>query len=155
MQYNGKWNDILFAGLEAFWLYNNGNEFTARTGGWEKTINSPGGTLEKLSDHIKLVTNVAHYAGVATIMTDYIDLSDFSKLYVKLQCESSSPWTSAQIGLLKEGSTMVYPWKVSGNYNDIATVDISACMGMYRVSVWAECNNNIPSTVDVYSVLLS
>lgn len=159
MQYNGKWNDILFAGLESYWLYNKGNEFTSRTGGWTYTYNKAPGTFTKYGDHIQIQSASQNGADMIAFTGNLIDLTEFDKITFEVECISSNIYLFCSLVLLAEdGNNVKLKNDVDGAFTRKKfTFDIAKYNKRYRPSIYAQCGNQYGgiSTVNIYSVLLS
>lgn len=153
IRYNGKWNDVLFAGLEAFWLYNKGNEFTSRTGGW----NSPDGVATKYSDHITLVSPAVTNTASSMQTVNLVDLTNFDKLSIDFNCISPNVYATYEIDLLDESGNIIklrYTYGGGGFNRGTLILDIAKYKAKYRIRIRAVTGSNFASTVNVYSVLL-
>lgn len=143
--------------MEAFWLYNKGNEFTARTGGWGYTYNGEIGSFVKNNNYIQIKgANVTNSSMIA-ITSNYIDISEFDKISIDLECDSSNVYSTWYIILFRKNdpnNANSYRLKYSltgGTSRNTFVYDISA----YNEEVVPAIYALNGSTVNIYSVLLS
>lgn len=159
MQYAGAWNDILFAGLEAYWLYNKGNEFTARTGGWSDSKNITGNKMTKYNDHINLLAVPGNSSSIAMGNATLIDFSNFDRLYIDMECISENPYLTYFVTLFsQEGVTINLKVSNDGPISRrIIAYDIAQYNSKYIIYIQARNTWNIEKNcnVNVYSVRLA
>lgn len=159
MQYAGVWNDILFAGLEAYWLYNKGNEFPARTGGWNGVKNITGNVITKYSDHINLKAIPGANSAATVCNSSYVDFSNFDKLHIDMECISENPYLTYFITLYsQEGSAINLKVSNDGPISRrVITYDIASYNSKYIINISARNTYNIDKNcnVNVYSVRLA
>ncbi len=159
MQYAGAWNDILFAGLEAYWLYNKGNEFTARTGGWSDSKNITGNKMTKYNDHINLLAVPGNASSISMGNATLIDFSNFDRLYIDMECISENPYLTYFVTLFsQEGVTINLKVSNDGPISRrIIAYDIAQYNSKYIIYIQARNTWNIEKNcnVNVYSVRLA
>lgn len=114
--------------LSEVWLYNLGDEYTAVTGGWEKS--SSAGTLTKNSEDMFFKSSTGSEGYVSTV--NKIDTNGHNTLEVSVKTSSSS---AAHVGV---GSTKTeYAAKTSvagaGNEYTVFTVPLEGAQGEYYV----------------------
>ena len=80
------------------YLYNEGDECTDVTGGWERNYNyyqateNRGGSVQKDSDSIRLINGMNYNTSVVIATNNLIDISGHNKLYVKTSIDSSDTY---------------------------------------------------------------
>ena len=124
------------------YLYYEGNEYTAITGGFSKTfVNSYGtGTLKKNSDSLYLTsTGVSGSGNHITVATaNKIDLSNYSTLYARIKF-TNSKYTRCY--LAAHTSNNVSPSSgdceliLSSSVDDVVSLDVSNLSGSYYIWV--------------------
>lgn len=122
------------------YLYNEGNEFTARTGGWDLLrIITPAVTKTTFSDHINITTaqSGANAPWFVFGCNNDIDVTDFNTLTVT----TSGTMSDLNIGLINNARSGAYPsflafTALSNATSPTAfTVDISSITGTHSVGI--------------------
>ena len=115
--YNGKWNNVLFAGLQLYYLYENGNEFTEKTGGFSAdgySIHSAiptNGSVTKNDSNISLtVANISlnGRAGIIIGTANMVNLSKYSKLCAIYNWGGIEKSIEVDISSLSSGYVLLY-----------------------------------------------
>ena len=96
-------------------LYDNGNECTDITGGWENSFTQGDGTFTKNSNHLYLYVKGSTWKKCAGTKNK-IDMSLFSKIYTR--CKASR--TSASPGICSWGLTSEFESNLDGNAEQIS-----------------------------------
>lgn len=114
------------------YLYNLGDECTDVTGGWKRNYNyyqftsNSGGSVQKDSDSIRLINGNDYNTSVVIATNNFIDISGYSKLYVKTSIISSDTYfyqgrvhlTTQQSGNIGEAELFIEIFEATtvGNY---------------------------------------
>lgn len=162
--HNGEWVDWKFAGLQAYYIYGDGNEFADKTGGWTTSGYSAysgasiSGTVSKLENGISLsvdevTTDVRKYVIVGT--ENIIDLSNHNKLCVSYNWGGEDFVTEVDISSVSSGYVSVS----LDNYNYGAGQYhyVTACIYVKntKVNVWEGDSASTLNRKDYASNLLS
>lgn len=118
-------------------LFNNGNEYTAITGGFSAVGNYQ--TAENVDGYLHLLADYGKFAAYLT--ENAIDLTDFSKLTGIVRGTSS---TEKQFGIAsaREAKMAAYTVFTTITSDTTVTLDISGYNGLYYVGFITGYNNN-------------
>lgn len=135
------------------YLYNEGDECTAITGGWVDGFDRWGnGTKAKNTDNLYLKTTLHTDNSWRSYATNNaVDITSLNKLYIQASVYSgvSKPETGLHFGVssTKTGTGDIAVIKVKGNLTayDVYVLDVSAIVGSYYITINAcsQYNDNI------------
>jgi hypothetical protein len=147
---------LLQSGDNRIYLYNEGDECTALTGGWGDGYDSGIGSKSKQSDHLLLSSGGGNKVYETNSL---ISLAGISKIKIKMEGVSSSTQENSAIQLMvgvnNGGYDNLASIRLGGTVaNDVYEVDVSILTGNYYVRCWSTSGTGYTNTSKFYQVWL-
>lgn len=139
-------NELYEVALDfTYWIYDEGKEFTNRTGGWEIKKEGSSYVASKQPTYLDIASVQSNGQAIATV--DQVDLTKFTKFCCRLRATSGATtykWMTVWSGAAYATSTgrVLTQTVPNSGAGAIVTADISGLNGSYRVGFQSWNANN-------------
>lgn len=174
MDADGNWHEFVSGGLQKLYLYKDGDENEAVTGGWKTSTGlaqsfiswgygAKAPTLTR--DNTRLKIQQTSINGGVVMCTNKINLREYKTLHLEYSSSVTTPSGSLKNDVYFEvsdnmtyGHTPIkYAWIANTNTNNIAktvSVDISDLVGDYDIGLCVASSSNSTLTLNITRVWL-
>lgn len=121
-----------------YYLYDNGNEFIDRTGGWSIANSQQYSGIEKGSNYMKIWYNSGYYNVGFCSTINKIDISKYTKLHVVANYTGShcSTYTGRIQVTTSTNNVITSNFYYTNGQNSDYVLDLSAITGLCNIDIW-------------------